>query len=89
MTEVAMDDAILRFEDDVLEVFSRFDKDSARIHVGLIESMPFEQGVPLLTITLRGGLTRPQVSFDEARRSDVEQLVSEVQRAVQAWGSAG
>jgi hypothetical protein len=89
MTEVAMDDAILRFEDDVLEVFSRFDKDSARIHVGLIESMQFEQGVPLLTITLRGGLTRPQVSFDEARRSDVEQLVSEVQRAVQAWGSAG
>jgi hypothetical protein len=89
MTEVAMGDAILRFEDDVLEVFSRFDNDSARIHVGLIESMQFEQGVAILMITLRGGLTRPQVSFDEARRSDVEQLVSEVQRAVEAWGSAG
>lgn len=88
MTEVAMDDAILRFDEDVLEVFSRFDKDSARIHVGLIESMQFEHGVPLLTITLRGGLTRPQISFDEARRNDVEQLVSAVQRAAEGWGSA-
>jgi hypothetical protein len=88
MIDVPMADAILCFEGDVLEVFSRFDKDSARIHVGLIDSMEFERGVPLLTITLRGGLTRPQISFDEERRTDVEQLVSAVQGAVEAWRSA-
>ena len=76
MIELSMADAVLRYDDQVLEVFSRFDNDSARIHVGLIESMTIDSGVPLLTITLRGGLTRPQISFDETARGDVERLVA-------------
>ena len=88
MIEVSMADAVLRYGDRVLEVFSRFDNDSARMHVGLIESMTIERGVPLLTITLRGGLTRPQISFDENARGDVERLVATMTDEGSAWRDA-
>jgi hypothetical protein len=88
MIEVSMADAVLRYDNQVLEVFSRFDNDSARIHVGLIESTTIEAGVPLLTITLRGGLTRPQISFDESARGDVERLVTTMNEEGSSWRQA-
>jgi hypothetical protein len=88
MIEVPMSDAVLRYDEFVLEVFSRFENDSARFHVGMIESTEFEAGVALLTITLRGGLTRPQISFDEAARADVERLVATMNEDSRSWQEA-